>query len=174
VTDVADRVPARIQVAVDAVDPAPDARVLEIGCGPGVAMALLCERLVDGHVTGLDRSATAITRAEKRLARYLDDGRADLQHRDLARFHGDGRPFDVVFAVDVNVFWTGPAEAEAARLRDLVDDAGVVHLFFTAPEGVDGSRTADGAVAALERAGFSAESAEVDGVVRVTGRPRAS
>jgi cyclopropane fatty-acyl-phospholipid synthase-like methyltransferase len=175
-THMADRIPPRIRVAVDVVDPAPDARVLEIGCGPGVAMALLCERLVDGHITGLDRSATAIERAKKRLARHLDAGRADLQHRDLAAFHGDGRPYDVVFAVDVNAFWTGPAEAEATRLRELVADDGVVHLLFSAPEGVNGRRAADAATAALQRAGFTTGTTGttvVDGVVCVTGRPHA-
>ena len=169
---MADRVPARIRVAVDVMDPPPDARVLEIGCGPGVAMALLCERLVDGHVTGLDRSATAIERAERRLARHLDDGRADLQHRDLAAFHGDGRPFDVVFAVDVNVFWTGPSQTEASRLRDLVADTGVVHLFFAPPGDLAGHPAAERTAAALERAGFEARADVVDGVLCVTGRPR--
>ena len=170
---MADRVPTRIRVAVDRVDPAPDARVLEVGCGPGVAMRLLCERLVDGHVTGLDRSTTAIERAEKRLARYLDDGRADLQHRDLAEFHGDGRPFDAVLAVNVNVFWTGPADVECARLRDLVADDGVVHLVIEPPGGATADHPAGvRAAGALERAGFAAWSEVVDGLVCVTGRPR--
>jgi trans-aconitate methyltransferase len=168
---MADAVPARIRVAVDAVDPPPDARVLELGCGPGVAMALVCRRLTDGHVTGLDRSATAIARAEKRLRRYLDDGVADLQHRELAAFHGDGRPYDVVFAVNVNVFWSGPAEAETARLRDLVDHAGVVHLFYELPEGADGDRVAHLSGSALERAEFDTRQTVRDGVLWITGRP---
>jgi trans-aconitate methyltransferase len=168
---VAARVPARIRVAVDVVDPAPDARLLEIGCGPGVAMELVCRRLVDGHITGLDRSATAIARAEQRLSRYLDDGLADLQHRDLAAFHGDGRPFDVVFAINVNVFWTGPAEQETSRLRDLVADGGVVHVFYETPGGADASRTATLTTSALERAGFDAGTGVVDGILCVTGRP---
>ncbi len=169
-----DRVPTRIRVAVDVLDPAPDDRVLEVGCGAGVAMALVCARLLDGHVTGLDRSATAIERAEKRLRRWLDDGRADLQHRDLTRFHGDGRPYDRILAVDVNVFWTAAASVEAARLRDLVADDGVVHLVFDPPGGPDGHPAVDRPAAALERAGFSARTRVVDGVVCVTGRPRAS
>jgi trans-aconitate methyltransferase len=167
-----DRVPARIRVAVDVVAPAPDARVLEVGCGPGVAIALLCRRLVDGHVTGLDRSATAIERAEKRLRRHLDDGVADLQQRDLTAVHGDGRPYDVVFAVNVNLFWTGPAQVATSRLRDLVDDAGRVHLLYEAPDGADGDRAARGAATALEHGGFDARWTVVDGIRCVTGAPR--
>jgi predicted TPR repeat methyltransferase len=174
---VVDRVPARIRVAVDVVDPAPDARVLEIGCGPGVAMALLCDRLVDGHITGLDRSATAIERAEKRLRRRLDDGVADLQHRDLTTFHGDGRPYDVVFAVNVTVFWTGAGDlaTATAHVRDLVADTGRVHLLLETPDGADGAdgeRAAHRAAEALEHAGFDTRTTVVDGVRCVTGTPR--
>ncbi|WNB86940.1 class I SAM-dependent methyltransferase [Cellulomonas sp. ATA003] len=167
-----DRTPHRIRVAVDVVDPAPDARVLEIGCGPGVAMALLCERLPDGHVTGLDRSATAIARAERRLRRHLDAGRADLQHRELTTFHGDGRPYDVVLAVDVNAFWTGPAEAAASRLVDLLADDGVVHLLFAPPDGVDGHPAGERTVAALRHVGLDACCDVVDGVLCVTAPHR--
>ena len=170
---VAERVPARIRVAVDVVDAPPDARLLEIGCGTGVAMALMCQRLVGGHITGLDRSATAIARAEKRVARYLDEGVADLHHRDVAVFHGDGRPFDVVFAVNVNVFWSGRAEVETSRLRDLVKDFGRVHLFYETPPGVDGHRAGRLTSSALASAGFGSDIAVLDGVVCVTGRPRA-
>ncbi len=166
-----DRVPARIRVAVDVLDPAPDHRVLEVGCGPGVAMALVCGRLVDGHVTGMDRSATAIERAERRLRRWLDDGTADLHHRDLGRVHGDGRPYDRILAVDVNLFWTGDAATEAARLRDLVADDGAVHLVFAPPGGADGHPAGERSATALERAGFRTGVAVVEGVLCVTGHP---
>ena len=164
-------VPARIQVAVDVVDPGPTDRLLEIGCGPGVAMALVCERLDDGHVTGMDRSATAIARAEKRLWRHLENGLADLQHRDLAGFHGDGRPYDAVFAVNVNVFWAAPAEPEAARLRELVADDGVVRLFYELPGGVQDSRAADRTRSVLGHAGFATRVDVIDAILCVTGTP---
>ncbi len=167
-----DRVPTRIRVAVDRLNPARDDRVLEVGCGPGVAMALLCERLVDGHVTGVDRSATALVRALRRLRRWLDAGGSDLKHSDLLRFHGDGRPYDRVLAVDVNVFWTASAADEASRLRDLVADDGVVLLAFAPPGGgADGHPAGDRGAAALGHAGFRTRVDVVDGVVCVTGHP---
>lgn len=163
--------PTRIRVAVDVVGPGPGDRLLEVGCGPGVAMALVCERLDDGHITGLDRSATAIARAEKRLWRQLENGMADLQHRDLAGFHGDGRPFDAVFAINVNVFWAATAETEAARLRELVADDGVVGLFYELPGGVQDGRATDLTRSVLGRAGFATQVDVIDAILCVTGTP---
>ena len=75
---------------------------VKIGCGTGVAAELLCRRLPEGHVTALDRSGAAVGHAERRLARWLDAGIADVVERDLAGFHGDGRPYDVVLAININ------------------------------------------------------------------------
>lgn len=167
-------VPDRIRLAVEALDGlAPDVRVLEVGCGSGVAAELLCAKVPDGHVTALDRSATAVARAEARLRRWCDAGVADVAERELAAFHGDGRPYDAVLAVDVNAFWTGPADAEVARLRDLVAPDGVVHLWFSPPGGADrdprdpGGRAAE----ALRRGGFAAEVEHVEGHAHVVARP---
>ena len=117
-------IPERIRVAVESLDLQPDARVLEVGCGTGVAAELLCRRLPDGHVTALDRSGSAVAHAERRLARWVDVGIADVVECDLARFHGGGRPYDVVLAINVNVFWTGPAAETAARVADPLADDG--------------------------------------------------
>ncbi len=43
-------VPSRIAWALSVVAPAPDDRVVELGCGPGMAAALVCERLTGGHM----------------------------------------------------------------------------------------------------------------------------
>ena len=51
-------VPERIAWAVDLVGREGPETLLEVGCGNGVAMALVCERSDTARVTGLDRSAT--------------------------------------------------------------------------------------------------------------------
>lgn len=164
-------VPERIRVAVDALDLRPDARVLEVGCGAGVAAELLCRRVPEGHVTALDRSATAVSQSEKRLRRWLDAGVADVQEKNLRSYHGDGRPYDVVLAIRVNVFWTGPADVEVARLRDLVADDGVVHLWFDAPPGRGLADLRDRVSTALAVGGLATAVEQVGDLVHVVARP---
>ena len=163
-------VPERIRLAVDALDLRPDARVLEVGCGTGVAADLISRRVPDGHVTALDRSGTALAHAERRLRRALDAGVADLAERDLRAFTGDGRPYDVVLAVNVSLFWTGEDAARAAaRVRDLLADDGVVHLWCEAPPGADPGPAGRRARAALAGAGLVATVREVEGRAHVVG-----
>lgn len=117
-------VPPRLVAAVELVDPAPDARVLEVGCGRGVAAALLLDRLPRGRYTGLDRSATATAATAARLA-----GRAFAVHT-TALAHHRAEPADVALAINVNAFWTGPARAELAVLADALCPDGVLHLVY--------------------------------------------
>jgi hypothetical protein len=72
-------VPERIRWAVETLDPGPDDHLLEIGCGPGLAITPICERLVCGRIVAIDRSATAISRAERRNAEHVAAGRAVLR-----------------------------------------------------------------------------------------------
>ena len=165
-------VPERIRVAIEALDLRPDARVLEIGCGTGVAAELLCRRVPEGHVTALDRSGAAVGHAERRLARWLEAGIADVVERDLAGFHGDGRPYDVVLAINVNVFWTGPAGEAVARVSELLADDGAAHLWLEAPPGVDAAAAGEGARSSLAAGGLDAEVSTVGALAHVVGRRR--
>jgi SAM-dependent methyltransferase len=61
---------------VDLLDIAPDDRVLEIGCGPGVAVAAIAARLTTGLVVGIDHSATMTDQASLRNHAAIHDGRA--------------------------------------------------------------------------------------------------
>jgi cyclopropane fatty-acyl-phospholipid synthase-like methyltransferase len=121
-------VPPRLLAAVALVDPAPDARVLEIGCGRGALAALLLERLPAGHYTGLDRSATATAATAARIADAIAAGRAEVLTTTLAEFRAE--QVDLALAVNVNAFWTGPASRELAVLAAALRPGGVLHLLY--------------------------------------------
>lgn len=165
----AEAIPARIRWAVDVLDPSPTDRVLEIGCGPGVAAVLVADRLTTGHVTAIDRSATAVERTAARGRAHVEAGRLTVQRSTLADLAdlavlavdvdlgppNDALRFDKVFAVNVNLFWTSTAEAELAVLRAALAPAGVLLLVYEAPG--DRAREIAGRVTeALEAQRFSA------------------
>ncbi|GAB2739104.1 class I SAM-dependent methyltransferase [Streptomyces bullii] len=123
-------VPERLTWAVRVLDPAPDDRVLEIGCGRGVAAGLIRARLTTGTVTGLDRSATAVEAARRRHP----DGR-DTFHAvalEAAEFPDDS--FDRILAVNVNVFWVRSPDRELAALRRWLTPAGTLCLCWEPPD----------------------------------------
>ena len=64
----------RLQAIVDALPIGPTSRVLEIGCGPGVAARAIAARLSTGHVLATDRSPTAITQARHGSAAEIASG----------------------------------------------------------------------------------------------------
>jgi trans-aconitate methyltransferase len=106
--------PARVRWAVELLDLAPDDRVLEIGCGPGTAVELVGARLRTGRIHAVDRSATALRRTSARNRALLDDGVLTVDQCALDALVVEPGAFDVVFAVDVNRFWTGDATDELA------------------------------------------------------------
>ncbi len=153
------RVPGRLRWAVGQLDVGPDDRVLEIGCGPGVAVSLICQRLAGGRITAIDRSATAVRRATELNAAHVAAGRAVLEQVALAELDPAGRRFDVIFAVNVNLFWVRPAAAELRILKGLLRDGGTLSLFYEAPDRGRSAIAAAKVVAAVRAEGFSAASA---------------
>src|SRR5215207_7725407 len=96
-------VPDRVAWAVDQLDLRPHDRVLEIGGGPGAAAELVCRRLGQGFLLGVDRSPVAIERSTKRNQRLLDTGRLELRLGRLADLEVPDDSLDVAFCVDVNL-----------------------------------------------------------------------
>jgi SAM-dependent methyltransferase len=103
------RTSERLRWAADLVAPSPADRVLEVGCGHGVLVALLAERLDAGLVVGVDRSPTMIAAASRRNGTALEEGRVRLQAARLVDADLEGQEFDVVVSFDVRAFWTPPA-----------------------------------------------------------------
>jgi SAM-dependent methyltransferase len=150
-------VPVRVAWAVELVDPSPGDRILEIGCGPGVAAGLVADRLDGGRLVAIDRSATAVERTRVRNAEHVRAGRVVVHQVELAGFGGFGGFFDKAFAVNVNVFWTGEADPECGVLARVLRPGGVVHLVYGGPPGARaGVRDIEPVVLKnLERHGFA-------------------
>lgn len=122
----------RLRSIVEQMNIHPNDRVLEIGCGHGVAATFVCERLEGGHLTAVDRSRKMIAAATRRNAEYVECGRAEflvatLEDLDL----GDHR-FDKIFAVRVGLFDRDPTRARALAERWLAP-GGSLFTFFDAP-----------------------------------------
>lgn len=98
-----DRISARLREIVDALPLRPGSRVLEIGCGPGVAARAVLHRIGEGRVLAIDRSATAIHQARAGSAAELASGRLVFRCvavEDLVLAPGEA-PYDLAFAVRV-------------------------------------------------------------------------
>jgi ubiquinone/menaquinone biosynthesis C-methylase UbiE len=119
----------RLRAVVDRLDLQPGDRVLEIGCGHGVAAGYVCERLAGGHLTAIDRSAKMVEAAASRNADWVASGTADfvvatLEELDL----GDSR-FDTVFAVRVGLFHREPERARRLAERWLAPGGTLLAVF---------------------------------------------
>jgi ubiquinone/menaquinone biosynthesis C-methylase UbiE len=123
---------ARLEAIVDQLGIRPDNRVLEIGCGHGVAATMVCERLDSGRLTAIDRSAKMIEAAARRNAAHVEAGKAEFVVVSLEDVDLGDRRFDVIFAVRVGLFHREPERANALAERWLAP-GGRVRAFFDPP-----------------------------------------
>ena len=95
----------------------PTDRVLEIGFGPGLAIAELSRKVGEsGHVYGIDHSEVMLRQATRRNASAVAAGRVSLSRASVDQLPPSlGGPFDAILAVNSLGFWPEPTE----RLDDL-------------------------------------------------------
>lgn len=111
----------------------PSHRVLEIGPGRGLALELICQRLDEGVAIGIDRSPTAVAAARQRLRPAVERGVADVRLDALETTDLPPASLDTVFAVNVNVFWTGDEQADLERIRRWLVPGGRLVLVYEPP-----------------------------------------
>lgn len=127
---MAARIPERIGWAVETLAVRPADSVLEVGCGKGLAVSLIVPQLKSGRILAIDRSATAIAATGKGGQETV--GKALFRHAALADLDGSEGPFDKIFAINVNLFWTD-SKNELPVVRKLLKKTGRLFLFYEPP-----------------------------------------
>lgn len=100
----------RNEWVVSRLDIAPHHRVLEIGCGPGVALGHAVARASEGHVVGVDHSELMCRVASKRNAEAIEAGRLKIIHGTVDNVVPREVGFDRAFAVNVIQFFESPVD----------------------------------------------------------------
>jgi ubiquinone/menaquinone biosynthesis C-methylase UbiE len=122
----------RLLKVVDELGIQPRDRVLEIGCGHGVAATYVCERLAGGRLTAVDRSPKMIEAAERRNAEHVAAGKAEFLVAELEDLNLGERRFDKIFAVRVGLFHREPGRAHAL-VKPWLAPGGTVTTVFDPP-----------------------------------------
>jgi ubiquinone/menaquinone biosynthesis C-methylase UbiE len=149
--------------AVEVLEIEPHDRVLEVGCGHGVAVSLVCDRLAGGRITAVDRSPKMIEAARQRNSEHAEKVRfvtASVEEADLS----DER-YDKVFAIHVAALHR-PGPALHAVQRRLVP-GGRLYLFSQAP----GWKSADAAQAFAADLAGTLEEAGLEPMRRLVNDP---
>jgi SAM-dependent methyltransferase len=119
----------RLAWAAAVLAPAPGERVLEVGCGHGVLVALLAEQARE--VVGVDRSPTMVAAAERRNRAAVAAGRVRLHAAPLVDADLGPETFDAVVSFNVRAFWDGGADRTWDVAGRLVAPGGRVVVAFS-------------------------------------------
>jgi SAM-dependent methyltransferase len=150
-----ERASERLAWAVETLAVGQGDRLLEIGCGHGVAVSPVCEQLVEGSIMAVDRSKVMVEQARRRNAEHVASGKAAIEVAALEEANFGGREFDKVFAFHVGLFWKQPERA-LGLVRPLLARGGALYLFQQPFRTTDVDALAGQGVESLRAAGFDA------------------
>ncbi len=116
--------------ALDALAIAPDDVVLELGCGPGLALVEASERAWRGVAHGLDFSETMLAQALAHNATAVRTGRVVLHRGSFERIPLGDASVDKILAVNVVYFWQD-WPAILTELRRVLRPNGRIAIYAT-------------------------------------------
>jgi ubiquinone/menaquinone biosynthesis C-methylase UbiE len=109
------------------MDVGPADRILDVGCGGGMAMRLLSRRARRGFVAGVDYSGEMVRQAAGRNAKAVAEGRVEVRHGDaMALPYGDNF-FDKACGIETFYFWPDPV-AGLREIRRVLRPGGLVAI----------------------------------------------
>jgi ubiquinone/menaquinone biosynthesis C-methylase UbiE len=118
-------------LAVKALEVQPDDQVLEIGFGPGAALAEIARLAPRGFAAGIDPSEAMISYASRKLRNEIAADRVELKLGSASSIpYEDGR-FDRVLTVNTIYFWD-QTDSALRELRRVMQRGGRFVLVFRA------------------------------------------
>ena len=154
-------IPERFRWAVELLDVRPDEQVLEVGCGYGHMIGLICKHLTIGHITAIDRSAAMVQAAIRNNRRHIDSGNAEIIHQDLLGSKLPSASFDKAFLFNINAFWMDPI-SEMAEVKRVLKPGGEFFIFHQPPPEHEIGEFVERFESNLTKNGFEIVSAKVD------------
>lgn len=131
-------------------------RVLDVGCGPGLAVADAAAR--GGRVVGVDASPTMVGHARRRNRAAIRRGQVEIHHADATRLPFPDASFSKVGSLNSLQFWPDP-ERGLAELHRVLEPGGQVAVVLMArsdePAGTSPPAWVDETMAGLRAAGFA-------------------
>nr|WP_246605096.1 methyltransferase domain-containing protein [Aquisediminimonas sediminicola] len=131
---LANRRPNRL--GVDALDLQPGDRVLDLGCGPGDALALILPQVGNGMVYGLDQSAMMLRQASRKNRAAVRAGRLILCEGVFEKLPFEVGMFDRILASNVMYFWHD-APKVLAELRRVLRPGGRIVIYVTSADAMN-------------------------------------
>lgn len=95
----------------------PDAIVLDVGCGGGLALRRLAQ--LARRAYGVDYSATSAAAATRANADLIAAGRVTVQQASISELPFPDATFDVVTAFETHYYWPNPVQDFQEALRVL-------------------------------------------------------
>ena len=87
------------------LDLAPDAEVIDLGCGGGSNISAMLNACPEGRVTGLDYSPVSVTASKKKNAAAIREGRCRIVEGNVAALPFPDESFDAATAFETIYFW---------------------------------------------------------------------
>lgn len=144
---------------VDLLGIKPGDRVLELGCGPGLALKSCTAKAVNGLVVGLDHSEVMLDQASRFNRQAIRRGALQLQLGGLEKLATLAGAFDRVFSVNVIQFIPDRVTAFRA-IRDVMPPGAIVASTYQPrhknPTRADAYRMAREITASMTACGFEA------------------
>lgn len=143
--------------AVSLLELQPTDRVLEIGCGPGVALALVSKVVTSGQVVGIDHSEVMVQQATKRNTAAIEQGRVQLRLASVFDLPPGHDRYDKCLMVNVFHYWDSPDDV-LRRVQWLMNPGGKIVIAFQpcvqGPTGEDVLKAGHAVVERLKATGF--------------------